>query len=73
MVYPKPLPLIDIRCSLEISKEIYGKMGTKLQFNSAHHPQIDGKTEVVNQSLGNLLQSIVGEKPTQWDLDLPQE
>jgi len=47
-------------------------MGTKLQFNNAYHPQIDGKTEVVNQSLGNMLRSIVGEKPKQWDLNLPQ-
>jgi hypothetical protein len=48
-------------------------MGTKLHFNSSYHPQTDGKTEVVNRSLGNLLQSIVGENPKQWDLDLPQE
>jgi hypothetical protein len=47
-------------------------MGTKLQFNSSYHPQTDGKTEVVNQSLGNLLWSIVGENPKQWDLALPQ-
>jgi hypothetical protein len=47
-------------------------MGNKLQFISAYHPQIDGKTEVVNQSFGNMLRSIVGENPKQWDLDLPQ-
>jgi len=53
-------------------RTLWKKMGTKLQFISAYHPQTDGKTEVVNWSLGNLLQSIVGEKPKQWDLALPQ-
>ena len=47
-------------------------MGTKLQFSNAYHHQTDGKTEVVNQSLGNLLRSIVEEKPNQWDSNLPQ-
>jgi len=47
-------------------------MGTKLQSIISYHPQTYGKTEVVNQSLGNLLRSIVGEKPKQWDLYLPQ-
>ena len=52
---------------------LWKKMGTKLQFSSAYHPQTDGQIEVVNRSLGNLLCCIVGEKPKQWDLALPQE
>ena len=35
------------------------KLGTTLQFSSSYHLQIDGQTEVVNQSLGNLLRSFV--------------
>jgi hypothetical protein len=53
-------------------RNLWIKMGTKVKFNSSYHPQIDWKTEVVNQSLGNLLRSIVEEKPNQWDSNLPQ-
>ena len=51
---------------------LWKKMGTKLQFSSAYHPQIGGQIEIVNRSLGNLLQRIVGKKPKQWELALPQ-
>ncbi|CAA6674208.1 unnamed protein product [Spirodela intermedia] len=45
---------------------------TKLKFSTTYHPQIDGQTEVVNHSLGNLLQSLVGESLTTWDLIIPR-
>jgi hypothetical protein len=54
-------------------RNLWNKVGSKLHLISAYHPQIDGKIEVINQSLGNLLRSIVGENPKQWDLSLPQE
>ncbi|KAE8655824.1 putative CCCH-type zinc finger family protein [Hibiscus syriacus] len=53
-------------------KSLWGKLGTQLNFNSAYHPQTDGQTDVVNQSLGNLLRCLAGMKPKQWDLALPQ-
>ena len=37
--------------------------GHNLNFTIAYHPQIDGQTEVVNRSLGNMLQALVGENP----------
>jgi hypothetical protein len=47
-------------------------MGTKLSFSSTHHPQTDGKIEVVNQSLENLLRSLVTEHHSQWDQIMSQ-
>ncbi|GJX13304.1 RNA-directed DNA polymerase [Tanacetum coccineum] len=35
----------------------FTRLGYKLQFSSSHHPQTDGQTEVVNQSIGNILRS----------------
>jgi hypothetical protein len=43
------------------------KLGTNFSFNSAYHPQTDGKTKVVNISLRNLLRSQVTEHHNQWD------
>ncbi|PKI74757.1 hypothetical protein CRG98_004866 [Punica granatum] len=45
---------------------------TQLQFSIAYHPQIDGQTEVVNRSLGNLLRRLGGEHVKSWDLKLCQ-
>ena len=51
---------------------MWKKLGTNLNFNSTCHPQIDGKTVVVNRSLGNILRSLVYQNPKQWDLALAQ-
>jgi hypothetical protein len=47
-------------------------MGTNLSFILAYHPEIDGKTEVVNRILGILLRILVTEHNRQWDQILPQ-
>ena len=46
-------------------------LNTKLKFSSAFHPQVDGQTEVVNRSLGDLLSCLVGEHINNWDQILP--
>ena len=51
---------------------MWKKSGTRLNFSSSYHPQSDGQTEVVNRSLGNILRSLIGESPKQWDKVLAQ-
>jgi hypothetical protein len=53
-------------------RTLWKKMGTNLMFSSAYHPHTDGKTEVVNRSLGDLLRSLVTEHHNSWDNVLPQ-
>ena len=53
-------------------RTLWKKLGTKLSFSLAYHPQTDGQTEVVNRSLGNILRTLVHQNPKQWDLALAQ-
>jgi hypothetical protein len=52
-------------------KTLWGKLGTKLLFSTAHHPQTDGQTEVVNRTLTTLLRAIVGKNLKSWEECLP--
>ena len=40
-------------------KSVHKAMGTKLDFSSAYHPQIDGQTERVNQIMEDMLRACV--------------
>ncbi|GJS04831.1 RNA-directed DNA polymerase [Tanacetum coccineum] len=62
----------DVKFVSHFWRTLWTRLGSKLQFSSSHHPQTDGQTEVVNQSLGNLLRSLIGDNAKQWDLILPQ-
>jgi hypothetical protein len=53
-------------------RTLWKKLGMDLSSKSTYHPQIDGYTEVVNKSLGNLLRSLVTEHHNLWDQILPQ-
>jgi hypothetical protein len=61
----------DVKFTSYFWKTLWHKMGTKLQYSTAFHPQTDGQTEVVNRSLGNLLRTLVGENLRDWDQKLP--
>ena len=52
-------------------KTLWHLVGTKLKFSTAFHPQTDGQTKVVNRSLGNLLQCLMGEVNWNWYSILP--
>ena len=54
---------IDTRFVGHFWRTLWKKLGTKLSFSSAYHPQTDGQIEVVNKSLGNLLRSLASEHP----------
>ena len=44
-------------------KTLCGKLGTKLLFSTTCHPQIDGQTEMVNRTLGQLLRCFISGNP----------
>ena len=53
-------------------RTLWKKLGANLVFSSAYHPQTNGKTEVVNRSLGKILRILVYKEPKQWDLALEE-
>jgi hypothetical protein len=42
-------------------RTLWKNLGTELSFSFAYHLQMDGKTKVVNRSLGDLLRILVTE------------
>jgi hypothetical protein len=52
-------------------KTLWRKLVTKLLFSTACHPQTDGQTEVVNQTLSSLLRAIIHKNLKSWDTCLP--
>ena len=49
----------DVKFVSYFWKTLWKLFGTTLKFSSAFHPQIDGQTEVVNRSLGDMLRCLV--------------
>src|SRR6267154_3711499 len=57
----------DIRWRGEFWKEICNRMGMTRSLTTAYHPQADGQTEVLNQSLEICLRSYVGPSRDNWE------
>jgi len=50
---------------------LWKKVGTKLKYNTICHPQTDGQTDVINQTLRTLLWALIKLQSKAWDLLLP--
>ena len=48
-------------------RTLWNKLGTKLLFSTTCHPQTDGQTEVVNQTLSTMLRAILKRNLKMWE------
>ena len=61
----------DIKFLSYFWKTLCAKLGIKLLFSSAYHPQTDGQTEVTNRTLSALLQVLIKKNIKEWVECLP--
>ncbi|XP_071912288.1 uncharacterized protein [Coffea arabica] len=61
----------DVKFLSYFWKTLWSKLGTKLLFSTASHPQTNGQTEVVNRTLGILLHAIIKKNLKSWEECLP--
>ena len=61
----------DPRFTSDFWKSLQEALGSKLRLSSAYHPQIDGQTERMIQSLEDFLRACVLEQGGSWDTYLP--
>ena len=69
-----PLSIVfdrDPRFTSRFWKELQSALGTRLNFSTAFHPQIDGQFEKVIQVLEDMLRGCVLDFPGSWDRYIP--
>ena len=55
----------------EMYSSIFKKLGVDLKFSTANHPQMDGLTERVHQTIKQILRATVHHRQTNWEEVLP--
>ena len=60
----------DPRMTSLFWQDLFDNVGTKLNFSSAFHPQMDGQSEIVNSTILDILKCYV-DKRNQWEAYLP--
>lgn len=61
----------DVKFLSHFWRVLWSKLGTKLLFSTASHPQTDGQTEVVNRTLSQLLRVVISKNLKSWESCLP--
>ncbi|GJP29585.1 hypothetical protein CLOM_g17670 [Closterium sp. NIES-68] len=60
----------DPKFTSNLWRHLWDQFGTKLQFSSAYHPQTDGQTKRVNQTMEQLIRTTCTD-PQTWEKSLP--
>lgn len=57
----------DVKFTFTFWKALFTGLGTQVQFSTAYHPQMNGKTKQVNQVLEDMLRMYVMQQPIKWE------
>ena len=63
--------LIEIHSLCQGFEKVQSALGTRLNFSTTFHPQIDGQSEIVMQVLEDMFLGCVLDFPESWDRYIP--